>query len=163
MIKSTNQGKRFQDFHRFSWSYVGPKFTLHPCTAVSSMASLAPKSSVKSDPQYFLSLYTIWLPHNQLWVTVSIEGAVSQTWYKSLHFWYLIWPEGHWKEIRSPLGHSSQRWSKDPSQKLTSQPCLEFQILKVVNKVLKVSWRERFSVWLTRELSYCQIGSEVYI
>ena len=38
-----------------------------------------------------------------------------------------------------------------------------FQISKAVNKNLKVSWRETLSVWLTRELTYCQIGSEVYI
>ena len=38
-----------------------------------------------------------------------------------------------------------------------------FQILKAVNEILKVSWEERFSVWLTRELTYYQIGSRVYI
>ena len=54
LTKSTKQGKPFQDFHRFSWSYVGPKFALHPYTANSLTASLTPKSSVKSDPQSLL-------------------------------------------------------------------------------------------------------------
>ena len=37
-----------------------------------------------------------------------------------------------------------------------------FQILKAVNEILKVSWEERFSVRLTRELNYGQISSGVY-
>ena len=32
-----------------------------------------------------------------------------------------------------------------------------------MKEILKVSWEERFSVWLTRGLTYCQIGSRVYI
>ena len=38
-----------------------------------------------------------------------------------------------------------------------------FQILKAVKEILKVSWEERFSAWRTRGLTYCQIGSRVYI
>ena len=29
-----------------SWSYAGPNFNLHPCTEISSMVSLTPKSSI---------------------------------------------------------------------------------------------------------------------
>ena len=32
-----------------------------------------------------------------------------------------------------------------------------------MKEILKVSWEERFSVWLTRGLTYCRIGSRVYI
>ena len=32
-----------------------------------------------------------------------------------------------------------------------------------MNEMLKVSSEERFSVWLPRGLTYCQIGSKVYI
>ena len=38
-----------------------------------------------------------------------------------------------------------------------------FQILKAVNKIPKVSWEERFSVWLTSGLTYCQIESRANI
>ena len=36
----------FLNFHRFSWSYLGPKSNLHPHTEISSMALLTPKSSI---------------------------------------------------------------------------------------------------------------------
>ena len=36
-----------------------------------------------------------------------------------------------------------------------------FQILKAMNEILKVSWEEIFSGWLTGGLIYCQIGSIV--
>ena len=41
--------------------------------------------------------------------------------------------------------------------------CSLFQTLKAMNEILKVSWEERFSVWLTRELTYSEIGSGLYI
>ena len=46
--ESTNQGGHFLDFHGFSWSCVGPKSNLHLRREISSMASLALKSSINA-------------------------------------------------------------------------------------------------------------------
>ena len=45
--ESTNQGGLFLDFHRFSWSYVGPKSKLNPQTEISSMESLILELSIE--------------------------------------------------------------------------------------------------------------------
>ena len=57
MTNSSNQSKHFQDIHRFSCSYVGPKFTLHPCISILLMASLTTKSSVKVIYNLYLVYY----------------------------------------------------------------------------------------------------------
>ena len=68
----------------------------------------------------------------------------------------------------SPQGHSPQRW-RTLHRSLESKIPTVFgifsllQILTTVNKILKDSREERFSVWLTGDLAYCQIGSRVYM
>ena len=58
--ESTNQVGHFLDFHRFSWSYAGPKSNLHPRTEISTMASLTPKlSTVKVDTKIYF-----WISKN---------------------------------------------------------------------------------------------------